>query len=145
MGRLHDIAAAMAGLVAAVASFPAWANFARSCDVAGPAMVAMLGHRFDLVMPLAPVTTPRYEVVIVDNASTVRTVDQLAQVSGACIVSNPRNFGFGPATNQGAAMAHESSATEDATGDPPRRPGSASTATTTGSSRWPIHAGATAI
>src|ERR1700692_5078853 len=54
---------------------------------------------------LAEVTEPRYELVIVDNASTDGTLDQLAQVSGARILRNPRNLGFGPATNQGAAMA----------------------------------------
>src|SRR6202051_209452 len=54
---------------------------------------------------LAEVTEPRYELVIVDNASTDGTLDQLAQVNGARILRNPRNLGFGPGNNQGAAMA----------------------------------------
>src|ERR1700726_2420372 len=66
-------------------------------------------NRWDLTREalrlLAAVTEPRYELVIVDNASTDGTVDQLTQVSGARILRNPRNLGFGPATNQGAAMA----------------------------------------
>jgi GT2 family glycosyltransferase len=80
-------------------------------EVARPdlTVVMLTYNRWDLTKEalrlLAEVTAPRYEVVIVDNASTDGTVDQLAQVSGARILHNPRNFGFGPATNQGAAMA----------------------------------------
>jgi GT2 family glycosyltransferase len=72
-------------------------------------VVMVTYNRWDLTKEalrlLAEVTEPRYELVIVDNASTDGTVDQLAQVSGARILRNSRNLGFGPATNQGAAMA----------------------------------------
>jgi GT2 family glycosyltransferase len=86
-------------------------NVIRFPEVARPevTVVMLTYNRWDLTKValrlLAEVTAPRYEVVIVDNASTDGTVDQLAQVSGARILRNPRNFGFGPATNQGAAMA----------------------------------------
>ncbi len=80
-------------------------------EVAQPdvTVVMVTYNRWDLTKEalrlLAEVTEPRYELVIVDNASTDGTVDQLAQVSGARILRNSRNLGFGPATNQGAAMA----------------------------------------
>jgi O-antigen biosynthesis protein len=80
-------------------------------EVAQPdvTVVMVTYNRWDLTKEalrlLAEVTEARYEVVIVDNASTDGTVDQLTQVSGARILCNPRNLGFGPATNQGAAMA----------------------------------------
>jgi GT2 family glycosyltransferase len=71
-------------------------------------VVMVTYNRWDLTKEalrlLAEVTEPCYEVVIVDNASTDGTVDQLAQVRGAGVLRNPRNLGFGPATNQGAAM-----------------------------------------
>jgi len=72
-------------------------------------VVMLTYNRWDLTRQalslLADVTEPRYEVVIVDNASTDGTLDQLARVRGARILRNPRNLGFGPANNQGAAMA----------------------------------------
>jgi GT2 family glycosyltransferase len=71
-------------------------------------VVMVTYNRWDLTKEalrlLAEVTEPCYEVVIVDNASTDGTVDRLAQVRGAGVLRNPRNIGFGPATNQGAAM-----------------------------------------
>jgi GT2 family glycosyltransferase len=79
-------------------------------EVAQPevTVVMVTYNRWDLTKEalrlLAEVTEARYEVVIVDNGSTDGTVDQLTQVSGARILRNPRNLGFGPATNQGAAM-----------------------------------------
>jgi GT2 family glycosyltransferase len=85
-----------------VISFPAVAR----PDVT---VVMVTYNRWDLTKEalrlLAEVTEPCYEVVIVDNASTDSTVDQLAQIPGAGVLRNPRNLGFGPATNQGAAMA----------------------------------------
>jgi GT2 family glycosyltransferase len=86
-------------------------NVIRFPEVARPdvTVVMLTYNRWDLTKEalrlLAEVTEPRYELVIVDNASTDGTLDQLAQVSGARILRNPRNLGFGPATNQGAAMA----------------------------------------
>jgi GT2 family glycosyltransferase len=72
-------------------------------------VVMLTYNRWDLTRQaltlLAEVTEPRYEVVIVDNASIDGTVDQLDKVSGASILRNPRNLGFGPACNQGAAIA----------------------------------------
>ncbi|MHB8488368.1 MAG: glycosyltransferase family 2 protein [Candidatus Dormibacteria bacterium] len=72
-------------------------------------VVMVTYNRWDLTREalrlLAEVTEPRYEVVIVDNASTDGTLGELAHVSGARILRNSRNLGFGPATNQGAAMA----------------------------------------
>lgn len=51
-------------------------------------------------------TEPCYEVVIVDNASPDGTALQLsAEVSGAIVVLNESNFGFGPGANQGALHA----------------------------------------
>jgi GT2 family glycosyltransferase len=72
-------------------------------------VVMLTYNRWDLTRQalslLAEATEPRYEVVIVDNASTDGTVDKLGQVRGAQVLRNPRNLGFGPANNQGAAMA----------------------------------------
>jgi GT2 family glycosyltransferase len=80
-------------------------------EVARPdvTVVVVTYNRWDLTKEalrlLAEVTGPRYEVVIVDNASTDGTANELAHVHGATVLRNPRNLGFGPATNQGAAMA----------------------------------------
>jgi GT2 family glycosyltransferase len=72
-------------------------------------VVMLTYNRWDLTRQalrlLAEVTEPRYEVVIVDNASTDGTLAELERVGGARILRNPRNLGFGPANNQGAAMA----------------------------------------
>jgi GT2 family glycosyltransferase len=86
-------------------------NVIRFPEVARPdvTVVMLTYNRWDLTKQalrlLADVTEPRFELVIVDNASTDGTLDHLAQVSGARVLRNPRNLGFGPATNQGAAMA----------------------------------------
>jgi O-antigen biosynthesis protein len=86
-------------------------NVIRFPEVARPdvTVVMLTYNRWDLTKEalrlLAEATAPRYDVVIVDNASTDGTLDELAHVSGARILRNPRNLGFGPATNQGAAMA----------------------------------------
>jgi GT2 family glycosyltransferase len=80
-------------------------------EVARPdvTVVMLTYNRWDLTKEalrlLAEVTEARYEVVIVDNASTDGTLDELDRVEGARILRNPRNLGFGPANNQGAAMA----------------------------------------
>jgi O-antigen biosynthesis protein len=72
-------------------------------------VVMVTYNRWDLsrqaLSLLAEVTEPRYEVVIVDNASVDGTADELGSIDGARILRNPRNLGFGPANNQGAAMA----------------------------------------
>lgn len=86
-------------------------NVIRFHEVARPdvTVVMLTYNRWDLTKQalrlLADVTEPRFELVIVDNASTDGTLDQLAQVCGARLLRNPRNLGFGPATNQGAAIA----------------------------------------
>ncbi len=55
---------------------------------------------------LADRTPPRYEVVVVDNASPDGTADWLASSAvGLRLVRNTTNLGFGPANNQGAALA----------------------------------------
>ncbi|MGD0195839.1 MAG: glycosyltransferase family 2 protein [Candidatus Dormibacteria bacterium] len=80
-------------------------------EVARPdvTVVMLTYNRWDLTKEalrlLAEVTQPRYEVVIVDNASTDGTLAELDRVEGARILRNPTNLGFGPANNQGAAMA----------------------------------------
>lgn len=80
-------------------------------EVARPevTVVMLTYNRWDLTKEalrlLAEVTEPRYEVVVVDNASTDGTVAELDRISGARILRNPRNLGFGPANNQGAAVA----------------------------------------
>jgi GT2 family glycosyltransferase len=80
-------------------------------EVARPdvTVVMVTYNRWDLTKEalrlLAESTEPIYEVVVVDNASTDGTSDELAKVRGARILRNPRNLGFGPATNQGAAVA----------------------------------------
>ena len=86
-------------------------NVIRFPEVARPdvTVVMLTYNRWDLTSEalrlLAEVTDPRYEVVIVDNASTDGTLEELERVGGARILRNPRNLGFGPANNQGAAMA----------------------------------------
>ena len=80
-------------------------------EVARPdvTVVMLTYNRWDLTREalrlLAEVTEPRYEVVIVDNASIDGTVDELEHVTGATILRNSRNLGFGPANNQGAGLA----------------------------------------
>ncbi|HEV7677202.1 MAG TPA: glycosyltransferase family 2 protein [Candidatus Dormibacteraeota bacterium] len=54
---------------------------------------------------LVEATPPRYEVILVDNASSDGTAAGLDTVRGATVIRNARNTGFGPATNQGAAVA----------------------------------------
>jgi GT2 family glycosyltransferase len=87
------------------------ADVIRFPEVARPdvTVVMLTYNRWDLTKEalrlLAEVTAPRYEVVIVDNASTDGTLDELDRVQGARILRNPRNLGFGPANNQGAAIA----------------------------------------
>lgn len=51
-------------------------------------------------------TGPRYEVILVDNASTDATPELLSQLEGDVrVIVNPQNLGFAKACNQGAAMA----------------------------------------
>jgi len=55
---------------------------------------------------LAANTEPRYELVLVDNASPDGTPDQIEErVEGATLVRNEVNLGFGGASNQGAELA----------------------------------------
>ena len=72
-------------------------------------VVMVTYNRWDLTRQaltlLADVTEPRYEVVIVDNASVDGTANELSRIDGAQVLRNARNLGFGPANNQGAAMA----------------------------------------
>lgn len=50
-------------------------------------------------------TPPGYELILVDNASCDQTPQGLAAVEGATLIRNAHNRGFGPAANQGAALA----------------------------------------
>lgn len=51
-------------------------------------------------------TDPRYEIIVVDNASPDGTADRLRdEVVNARLVFNTANRGFGPATNQAASFA----------------------------------------
>ena len=56
---------------------------------------------------LASLTTmPEYEVIVVDNASTDGTAEFLAELGGDVqVISNPENYGFAVACNQGANAA----------------------------------------
>lgn len=54
---------------------------------------------------LAQHTTECYETIIVDNASSDGTTSDLAASTGLTVVQNTSNVGFGPACNQGAAVA----------------------------------------
>ncbi len=45
------------------------------------------------------------ETIVIDNASDRSTHRLLDRVNGAIMVRNPQNIGYGPACNQGAALA----------------------------------------
>lgn len=53
---------------------------------------------------LAATTYQRYEIIVVDNASRDGTLRYLAERQ-AQVIANMTNLGFGPACNQGAAVA----------------------------------------
>jgi GT2 family glycosyltransferase len=52
---------------------------------------------------------PNYELIVIDNASTDGTVEELQRIAGAVphvrVILNDHNAGFGPANNQGLAAA----------------------------------------
>jgi GT2 family glycosyltransferase len=50
-------------------------------------------------------TERNFELILVDNASDDETPARLAELTGAQVILNDANRGFGPATNQGAARA----------------------------------------
>jgi GT2 family glycosyltransferase len=50
-------------------------------------------------------TESRYELIVIDNASPDETPRLLRRLENAKVVFNSRNHGFGPASNQGAALA----------------------------------------
>jgi GT2 family glycosyltransferase len=50
-------------------------------------------------------TDPCYEVIVADNASTDGTLEGLASITGARVLRNSVNLGFGPAANQAALHA----------------------------------------
>jgi O-antigen biosynthesis protein len=58
------------------------------------------------ISALARNTEPCFEVILVDNASPDDSLARVEeQVEGATVVRNTTNTGFGPASNQGAALA----------------------------------------
>jgi GT2 family glycosyltransferase len=50
-------------------------------------------------------TPPRYQLVAVDNASTDGAAEGLDELTGATVLHNATNVGFGPAANQAALHA----------------------------------------
>ena len=50
-------------------------------------------------------TEPSFELIVVDNDSRDETRTRLSALPGARVILNDKNEGFGPATNQGAAVA----------------------------------------
>ena len=58
------------------------------------------------ISALAQNTEPCFELILVDNASQDDSLARVEeQVEGATVVRNTTNTGFGPASNQGAALA----------------------------------------
>jgi len=58
------------------------------------------------ISALAQNTEPCFELILVDNASPDDSLARVEeQVEGATVVRNTTNTGFGPASNQGAALA----------------------------------------
>lgn len=57
------------------------------------------------VEALAANTGAPYELIIVDNASPPDTVELLRTITGATLIFNERNVGFGPGANQGVLHA----------------------------------------
>jgi GT2 family glycosyltransferase len=54
---------------------------------------------------LAQHTTVPFELIVIDNASPDRTRMHVSQITGARVILNDENRGFGPAANQGAEVA----------------------------------------
>ena len=50
-------------------------------------------------------TPPRYELIVVDNGSSDGTEAGLAAITGAAVIRNADNKGFGPAVNMAAQVA----------------------------------------
>jgi GT2 family glycosyltransferase len=58
------------------------------------------------ISALAGNTEPRFELILVDNASPDDSLTRVEEhVEGATVVRNGTNVGFGPASNQGAGLA----------------------------------------
>ena len=58
------------------------------------------------ISALAENTEPRFELILVDNASPDDTLERVEEhVDGATVIRNTTNTGFGAASNQGAALA----------------------------------------
>jgi GT2 family glycosyltransferase/glycosyltransferase involved in cell wall biosynthesis len=58
------------------------------------------------ISALAENAEPRFELILVDNASPDDTLGRIEEhVDGATVLRNTTNTGFGPASNQGAALA----------------------------------------
>lgn len=78
-------------------------------DPAGVSVVMVTHNARDwterALRALAEETELPYELIVVDNASTDGTRELVADLEEASVVLNDENRGFGPANNQGAALA----------------------------------------
>jgi GT2 family glycosyltransferase len=98
-------------------SWPArWAAIDKALRASWPrASVVVLTHdnlafsRMCLASLLENTDYPNYELIVVDNASTDGTVEELQRLAGSIpnvkVIQNDHNAGFGPGNNQGLAAA----------------------------------------
>jgi GT2 family glycosyltransferase len=93
-----------------------WAAIDKAIRSSWPrASVVVLTHdnlafsRMCLASVLENTEYPNYELIVVDNASSDGTVEELMRLSGSIanikVILNDHNAGFGPANNQGLAAA----------------------------------------
>jgi len=93
-----------------------WAAIDKALRASWPrASVVVLTHdnlafsRMCLASLLENTDYPNYELIVVDNASTDGTVEELQRLAGSIpsvkVILNDHNAGFGPGNNQGLAAA----------------------------------------
>ncbi|MEL6766957.1 MAG: glycosyltransferase family 2 protein [Pseudomonadota bacterium] len=99
---MHSTAARHGPAALAVVPAPADAALARLDRLV---TVVIVAYRSDRVLPGALSSIPAaLPIIVVDNAGRDRS-GHLAAAAGATVLENTRNFGFGTACNQGAALA----------------------------------------